>query len=605
MSTSSLREKPLPEQTFKALQDLIKFSQQNTEAAKRDWALFSIKNNTRIWQLKDRSNGSGKRGSVVLKSHIIIRDASPKSIVECITSVDRRFEWDCLLSEARIISKNRHKGTELLYLAYHPHTYWSWPRDYELHQYVHPEAATDSYYVALHSADPSTGKQVVNSTHVRGTFHWAGFIVQPWKMDAHDPLSTSIVGASSLTFICSAEFGGLLDYCPSDVAATFLQRHMQCVNGIALLMEDTFSTGGGKLDKFVSPKMTKQGSRGNVTYPNHDKKPLFDDDPNSPNSVSAITPIKQEKVEDIVSNGNLDKRISIDPRKSVEKSPTVENKVESKVENKVESKVENKVESKVEVERKEVEVEHMKNVDPQWISKLDAKALDILQLSRDQSDDWKTVATINDILITKKDTPEGLIYIRGQGLIQAPLQTVADCIADSEKRHEWDESLKEAKVLTRMNPVTSVNYMAYNAPWPVTPRDFVILAQGRHVEGSIVIASFSIDYDTCPPKKGLQRAELLIGGYLLTPVTNGTEVIYVQFADLKGNLPTKLVNQANQKLPLCIDGVRKWMTKRECIRSVSSDAQEPNMSEEVGRSVFVCSQKFERAGAGKPRKETE
>ena len=70
-----------------------------------------------------------------------------------------------------------------------------------------------------------------------------------------------------------------------------------------------------------------------------------------------------------------------------------------------------------------------------------------------------------------------------------------------------------------------------------------------------MIVCRSVEDKNVPPKKGNIRAENILGGNVLTNLgKNKTKVITISQTDLKGNLPTSLVNKVTGK------GFGMWYT---------------------------------------------
>jgi len=85
--------------------------------------------------------------------------------------------------------------------------------------------------------------------------------------------------------------------------------------------------------------------------------------------------------------------------------------------------------------------------------------------------------------------------------------------------------------------------MRYSAPWPVSHRDFVSVAQ-KVIESKdkAYLGSKSINYP-CPEEKKVVRGEIIIGGYILERIDEKkTKVTYLSNADIKGSIPGLIKN---------------------------------------------------------------
>ena len=80
----------------------------------------------------------------------------------------------------------------------------------------------------------------------------------------------------------------------------------------------------------------------------------------------------------------------------------------------------------------------------------------------------------------------------------------------------------------------------------------------------IIIISFAEHAfdDANPLDNGAGRAELLIGGYVLTPVGNGsTKVKYVVQSDLKGSIPSSVSSFVARGQPRIVLNIRTTLDK--------------------------------------------
>lgn len=95
-------------------------------------------------------------------------------------------------------------------------------------------------------------------------------------------------------------------------------------------------------------------------------------------------------------------------------------------------------------------------------------------------------------------------------------------------------------------------------------------------DGRSIVVATSVDHEKCPPAKNYVRAHCVVGGYLLTPLKDDPmkcTVVYITQVDLKGSLPTSIMNQVSTEQPLNIDNIRKVITKKnlEEYRSLASE----------------------------------
>jgi len=114
---------------------------------------------------------------------------------------------------------------------------------------------------------------------------------------------------------------------------------------------------------------------------------------------------------------------------------------------------------------------------------------------------------------------------------------------------QWQHNCAEAYVINQSDE----NLLIYNrvaSPWPVADRDVVLQSiVTRKPDDSIVIKFFNRDDTATKLPKGVVRMPHLSGKYELTPIAEGTHVIYTIDSDPGGKLPAWLVRRASKDLP--------------------------------------------------------
>jgi START domain/Integral peroxisomal membrane peroxin len=178
---------------------------------------------------------------------------------------------------------------------------------------------------------------------------------------------------------------------------------------------------------------------------------------------------------------------------------------------------------------------------------------------------WKFHARMDEVDIFLRSIPGTAINCtKGVGTIHAPVDVVQDVFTNFDIKHLWDEMFDFGRVLEIVNLRIRISYSAMKAPWPVTPRDVVVI--GRSVtlpDGARMIYSCSCEHPDAPVVKKYVRSILSYGVIHLVPVSaNETKVTYSIGADPKGSLPAMIVNAVNTKQPLTVAKIRKLIETR-------------------------------------------
>lgn len=102
----------------------------------------------------------------------------------------------------------------------------------------------------------------------------------------------------------------------------------------------------------------------------------------------------------------------------------------------------------------------------------------------------------------------------------------------------------------------------YKAIWPVHDRDFVTVVF-YSLEGDMYFCSAeSIAYDF-PEQKGVVRARINIGGYILKKIDDKTTyVTYVSDSDLCGSIPGMIKKEISKKQGTVASKIEEVMKKK-------------------------------------------
>ena len=159
----------------------------------------------------------------------------------------------------------------------------------------------------------------------------------------------------------------------------------------------------------------------------------------------------------------------------------------------------------------------------------------------------------------------GLNCIRGSGVMHYTPQGIFEAIESEEIAIECDGMLEKQVVLEELAMDTQFTYQKYKAPMFVSSRDFVMLNQmHKDPDGTIYVIAYSTTHSSMPVNKGVVRAELHIGGWILKPIgSNETQVDYISKSDLGGSLPKALLNSIAQKQGLKPILLQASMDKRK------------------------------------------
>ncbi len=166
---------------------------------------------------------------------------------------------------------------------------------------------------------------------------------------------------------------------------------------------------------------------------------------------------------------------------------------------------------------------------------------------------WVLVEEKDGIKVYSKEVPgSDLVAFKGVKLMSVPVAKVAQVIMEDsvETKKKWVDMIMDFKVISKTQS-ESVAYSAYNLPWPVDDRDYIIHSKLviDNEANQVTVAMRSTTSDKAPPTIGV-RAELTHSSFTLVPKPGRkTEVTVEIQTDPKGSLPKWVVNLIQRGWP--------------------------------------------------------
>ena len=178
---------------------------------------------------------------------------------------------------------------------------------------------------------------------------------------------------------------------------------------------------------------------------------------------------------------------------------------------------------------------------------------------------WELIKQKRGVTVYKKQIPGSkFLAVKGQTIMEQPIETIFGVLLDNTRRTEWVNRLKRSEIIEQVSPLEYVVYQEFKLPWPFKNRDFVYrgLAQKDHESGAITLQMNSIEHKSAPPSVGV-RADLKHSFYKLTPLGNGKTFVEVEIhSDPKGLIPAWLINLIQRNWPIkTLHGILKQSSK--------------------------------------------
>lgn len=179
---------------------------------------------------------------------------------------------------------------------------------------------------------------------------------------------------------------------------------------------------------------------------------------------------------------------------------------------------------------------------------------------------WERVGTNDGITIFKREVAgSSLLDFGGETVLDASVEQLCSILVAVKRYPEWVDSLDRVELLERRGPRGLVYYTAYTLPWPIADRDFVteqqlVVEQDTQV---VRVTERSVAHPKRPDDDCCTRASMGFGEIRMRALgPNKTAVAAVARVDLKGMLPSWLVNFVQEEFPLnTFVGYRKQLAR--------------------------------------------
>jgi hypothetical protein len=183
-----------------------------------------------------------------------------------------------------------------------------------------------------------------------------------------------------------------------------------------------------------------------------------------------------------------------------------------------------------------------------------------------ESDGWKLVGNERDIAIYRRDVPgSGIVALKGEGVIEAPVWKVASILLDTRRAPEWVEDLTESRVVRQLRPDSYIEYNHLHLPVFIKDREFV-----SEVQIDVDEAARSVTLVYRPTEAGDVPSSHNVRGQIRSGVFrarsrgegHGTDLLAELDCDPKGAIPAWVVNLFQKSWPRnTLEGIRRQVAK--------------------------------------------
>lgn len=158
------------------------------------------------------------------------------------------------------------------------------------------------------------------------------------------------------------------------------------------------------------------------------------------------------------------------------------------------------------------------------------------------------------------------LTVRGDMNLAYSMNNVFRMCVDGKFLPIINPQVEETRQLSTFSPHSFSSHIVFKPVWPTAVRDMVNLNHWRVLaDGRIIIVSFNCeDYETeCKVHPDHVRADLNIGGYILTPQKASTLITYIVSTDLRGYIPTSVSNFVLKSQPSLLLNLQKYLNAKE------------------------------------------
>lgn len=169
--------------------------------------------------------------------------------------------------------------------------------------------------------------------------------------------------------------------------------------------------------------------------------------------------------------------------------------------------------------------------------------------------EWEKIHDKDNILVFMKPPgKDGTISVRGEGILNFPVQTVFSVLEDNKRAAQWMPLVKERRVLEQVDADSRIELTHIGLPWPLKDRYFIDTSRldKKTEDSSYVISIRSV----LKPKKDWLLDDKVLGflhysELKLVPLEGGkkTRLTIEVNTDPRGDIPLFLVNLQQRQWP--------------------------------------------------------
>lgn len=207
----------------------------------------------------------------------------------------------------------------------------------------------------------------------------------------------------------------------------------------------------------------------------------------------------------------------------------------------------------------------------------------------DENGGWKLRFVKDEISVYGNKVPGSPIdELKGECVLDAPLEVVAEVMLDVPSYPEWVADCVEARKFDCTDRTTCKLYFTLGMPWPVHDRD-IVLQSSTEIEmsaGRIVGIVNALEEELVPKQKNRVRITSMYGRWFFERISaETTAASFICWADPAGYVPPFIINLASVDIPYRTLKGLKAMVKRDVYINAAKDCPFPQICKPAGDVV--------------------
>jgi hypothetical protein len=162
---------------------------------------------------------------------------------------------------------------------------------------------------------------------------------------------------------------------------------------------------------------------------------------------------------------------------------------------------------------------------------------------------WHQVYDKDGVLVYADRNAKGIIPFKAVAYIDHNIEKVVEVLIDNTKKHLWAPKLKSVKIHKKMNKENMIFSEYYSTPWPATDREFLLHGKVIRRKDYYLLTAKTIHDSKLMDKNHIQAEVKKLELVLEKTSKNKTKVTFEFYGDMKGWMPTWLINLIQKRWP--------------------------------------------------------